>query len=227
MNKRNLVLTIITLVILAGGAGYYFWNKKGVSDVPDASNEGEAVSQEGPSFFDTFFEKLGSSDESKKQAGLKEYKDPTGTFRIMHPPSWIVRGEEGKLLKGASLTPPELLNQYSVEEQQFVKGLVVATAESEETPEAYYKNLVAGGETGQTEARGLTVNDYPAYLVKGSVRGISYTIYIVSHNNRIVYFNYRSMEETSAHQNDIKKAIDFGPYLTDLEAIVNSIKFLK
>ena len=139
----------------------------------------------------------------------------------------VENAEEGKLLKGASLTPPELLNQYPVEEQQFVKGLVVATAESEETPEAYYKNLVAGAETGQTEAKNLTINDYPAYLVKGNIRGISYTIYIVSHNNRIVYFNYRSMEETSAHQNDIKKAIDFGPYLTDLEAIVNSIKFLK
>ncbi|MDP3991683.1 MAG: hypothetical protein Q8P66_02195 [Candidatus Colwellbacteria bacterium] len=227
MNRRNLILLLVVILIIAGGAGYYFWNKKGISDVPDASSEGGAVSQEGPSFFDTFFEKLGSSDESKKQAGLKEYKDPTGTFRIMHPPAWIVRGEEGRLLKGASLTSPELLNQYSAEEQQFVKGLVVAAAESEETPEAYYKNLIAGAETGQTEARNLTVNDYPAYLVKGSVRGISYTIYIVSHNNRIVYFNYRSLEETSAHQNDIKRAIDFGPYLTDFEAAVNSIKFLK
>ena len=111
MNKRDLILLLVAILVIAAGAGYYFWNKKGVSDVPDASNEGEAVSQEGPSFFDTFFEKLGPSDESKKQAGLKEYKDPTGTFRIMHPPSWIVRGEEGRLLKGVSLTSPELLNQ--------------------------------------------------------------------------------------------------------------------
>src|SRR3990167_2117672 len=112
MNRKNLILLLVAILVIATGAGYYFWKKEGTLNIPATSNEGEVVSQEGPSFFDTFFEKLGPSDEAKKQTGLKEYKDPTGTFRIMHPPSWIVRGEEGRLLKGASLTPPELLNQY-------------------------------------------------------------------------------------------------------------------
>src|SRR3972149_9100916 len=225
MNRKNLILLLVVILVIAGGAGYYFWSKGGALNIPGASNEGEIASQEGSSFFDTFFDKLKPSDESKKQTSLKEYKDPTGTFRVMYPPSWIVRSEQGRLLSGASFTPPELLNQYSAEEQQFVKGLVVATAESEETPEAYYKNLVAGAETGQTEARSLTVNDYPAYLVQGNVKEISYTIYIVSHNNRIVYFNYRTKEDESAHQNDIGKAIDFTSYVLDFEAAVNSIKF--
>ena len=226
MNKRNLILLLVVILIIAAGAGYYFWSKGGASNTPNTANENEVVSQGGDSFFDTFFEKLKPSDK-QEQSNLKEYKDAAGIFSINYPPLWVTRSEQGRLLKGVSLTPPELLNQYSAEEQQFVKGLVVAATASEETPEAYYKNLVAGVETGQTEARNLTVNDYPAYLVKGNVKGISYTIYIVSHNNRIVYFNYRSMEETSAHQNDIKKAVDFGPYLRDFEAAVNSIKFLK
>jgi hypothetical protein len=82
------------------------------------------------------------------------------------------------------------------------------------------------GESGQEGALDETLEQCWDRL-KGNVKGIFYTIYIVSHNNQIVYFNYRSKEETSAHQNDIKKAIDFGPYLTDFEAAVNSIKFLK
>lgn len=226
MGKRNLIIPFVAVLILAGGAGYYFWHKRALN-IPNISGEEEITSQEGPSFFDTFLEKLGSSDESKKQATLKEYKDPAGIFSIHYPPSWVTRNEQGKLLKGVSLTPPELINTYSAEEQPFVKGLVVAADESKESPEDYFKKSVAGFETGQTEAKNLTINGYPSYLIKGKTKGVSYVIYIVSHNNRIVYFNYRTMETEEVHQNDIKKAIDFGPYAADFEAAIASIKFLK
>ena len=227
MNKKNIVLTIVVLAILfAGGAGYYFWSKGGVSNTPNTANENEVASQGGSSFFDTFFEKLRPSDK-QEQSNLKEYKDTVGIFSINYLPSWVMRSEQGRLLSGSSLTPPELLSQYSEEERQFVKGLVVAAAESQETPEAYYRGLVAGAETGQTEAKNLTINGYPAYLVRGNTKGIFYNIYIVSHNNRIVYFNYRTREEASAHQNDIQKAVDFTPYVSDFEAAIRSIKFLK
>lgn len=218
-------MLLIAILITAAGAGYYFWSKGGASNTSNTTNENEVAPQEGPSFFDTFFEKLRPSAESKRQATLKEYKDPAGIFSINYPFSWIVRSEKGRVLSGSSLTPPELLNQYSEEERQFVKGLVIAAAESKDEPESYYKNLVAGAETGQTEAKNLTINDYPAYMVKGEINGISYTIYIISHNNRIVYFNYRTKEEESAHQNDIGKAIDFTSYVSDFEAAVSSIKF--
>lgn len=221
-NRRGLVIAVIAVIILAGGAGYYFWDKEGSSNtlIP-----GEEAASEGESFLDTFFEKL--KPNKLGQADLKEYKDPKGILSITYPSSWVVRADQGRRLTGVNITPQELLNQYPSEEQGFVKGLVVSADESKESPEAYFKNLVGGAETGQTEAKEVTINNYPAYMVKGNISGIAYTIYIVSHNNRIVYFNYRTKEEESAHQNDIRKAIDFGPYVTDFEAAVNSIKFLK
>lgn len=225
MTRRNLALVIVVLVILTVGAGYYFWNKKGASNTPSTSNQG-AVSQEGSSFLDTFFEKLKLSNKPQ-QPGFKEYKDAAGTFSIQYPFSWVTHSEKGRLLSGASLTPPELLNQYSEEERQFVKGLVFAAAESDKSPQDYYNDLSVGIETGQTEAKNLTINGYPAYMAKGVIKGVSYTIYIISHNNHIVYFNYRTKEDESAHQNDIQKAIDFAPYILDFEAAVNSIRFLK
>lgn len=226
MDKRNLALIIVALIILAGGAGYYLWVKGKVPDISNTVNEGKVASQDGTSFFDTFFEKLKPSNK-QGQSNLKEYKDVSGIFSINYPPSWVMHNEKGRLLSGVSLTPPELLNQYSAEEQLFVKGLVVAAAESGETPEVYYKNLGSGSETGEIEAGNTTVNGYPAYMVKGLINGISYKVYIVSHNNHIVYFNYRTKEDQSAHQNDIKKTIDFGPYVADFEAAVASVRFLK
>lgn len=226
MDKRNLVISFVAVLILAGGAGYYFWSKR-VLNIPSTSSGEVVIPQESSSFLDTFFEKIKLSDKPK-QPSSKEYKDPAGVFSINYPPSWVTRSEQGKLLKGASLTPPELIDKYSAEEQPFVKGLVVAATESEESPEGYFRKSVAGFETGQTEAKNLTINGYPAHFVRGNTKGgISYTIYIVSHNNRIVYFNYRTMETEEAHQNDIKKAIDFGPYVADFEAAIASIKFLK
>lgn len=228
MHKRNLILTIAVLFVLVGGGGYYFWSQGLKPNTPNTNtpSENEVVSQGGGSFFDTFFDKIKPTDKPK-QPGLKEYKDPAGIFSISYPPSWVMRSEQGRLLQGASFTPPELLNKYSPEEQPFVKGLVAAATESQETPEAYYKNLVVGVETGQTEAQNLTVNGYPAYLVKGDIKGVSYIIYIVSHNNRIAYFNYRTMETAAVRQDDIRKAIDFSPHVADFEAAINSIKFLK
>lgn len=225
MAKRNLTLTIAALVTLALGAGYYLWNKERVSNNPEAFNE-EAISQEGESFLDTFFEKLKPSDKPE-QAALKKYKDSKNIFSITYPASWAVRPDQGRRLTGVNITPQELLNQYPEEERQFVKGLVVSADESEESPENYFRNLVAGAETGETEAKSLTVNGYSAYMVKGNVKSVFYVIYTISHNGRIVYFNYRTKEDESAHQNDIKKSIDFGPYVTDFEAAVHSLKFLK
>ncbi len=225
MNKRNLALVIVVLIILAAGAGYYLRHKS-VLSTPNISSEEVITSQESSSFIDAFFEKLKPSGKPE-QSNLKEYKDAAGIFSIQYPSSWVMHSEKGRLLQGTSLTPPELINKYSAEEQPFVKGLIAAATESQETPEAYYKSLVSGIETGQTEARNLTINGYPAYMVKGNIRGISYIIYIVSHNNRIVYFNYRTMETEEAHQDNIKKAIDFSPYVAGFETAVNSIRFLK
>lgn len=225
MNRRNLILLLVGVLIVAGGAGYYFWRQGQETNITGGA---EAASQENGSFFDTFFDELKPSDkpsDKPKQPSLKEYKDPAEIFSISYPSSWVVRSEKGRLLQGASLTPPELLSKYSPEEQQFVKGLVVAAAESDKNSQDYYNDLVAGSETGQTEVKNLTINGYPAYMAKGEIRGISYTIYIISHNNRIVYFNYRTKEEESARQNDIGKAIDFTPHVSDFEAAVNSIKF--
>lgn len=227
MSKRSILLAIVALIVLAGGAGYYFWSKKGVLNAPDNVSDEEIVSQEGSSFLDTFFEKLKPSPDKLEQSNLKEYKDSQGIFSITYPSSWVVRPDKGRRLTGASITPQDLLNRYPSEEQGFVKGLVVSADESGESPEAYFKMLVGGGETGQTEAKSLEINGYPAYMVKGNISGISYTIYIVSHNGRLVYFNYRTKEEEVAHQNDIQKSIDFSPYVTDFEAAVHSIKFLK
>ena len=221
MDKRNLTLAVVVLIILAGGAGYYFWNKQYVSSPAE-----DTAPQENVSFFDTFFEKLTPLNKPE-QSNLKEYKDSNGIFSIKYPPAWVVKAEKGRLLSGSSLTPPGLLDQYSLEEQQFVKGLVAAATESKDSPEAYYKNLTGGSETGQTESQNLTINGYPAYMVKGNIRGVSYIIYIVSHNNRIVYFNYRTKETEEARRDDIQKSIDFAPYTTDFEAAVHSIKFLK
>lgn len=224
MDRRNLILAVVVLIILAGGAGYYFWDKERVLNTPDVSNE-EAAPQEGRSFLDTFFEKLKSSDK-QDETGLKEYKDSKGIFSITYPTSWIVRPDQGRRLTGANITPQELLDRYPPEEQGFVKGLAVAADESTESPEAYLKKLLGEAETGQTEARELTINSYPAYMVKGSIRGTPYTVYVISHDNRVVYFNYRTREDESVHQNDIRKAIDFGPYVPDFEAAIRSIKFL-
>ncbi|MEX2033351.1 MAG: PsbP-related protein [Candidatus Colwellbacteria bacterium] len=223
MNRRNLILLLAAVLVAAGGAGYYFW-KQGQEANITGPEEVAPEEQESRSSLDAFFEKFRPGDKAN-QANLKEYKDSAGTFSISYPSSWIVRSEKGRVLSGSSLTPPELLNQYSEEERQFIKGLVIAADESEESPENYFKNLVTGAETGQTEARNLTINGYPAYMVKGSISGIHYIIYTVSHNNRIVYFNYRTKEEESAHQNDIGKAIDFTSYVSDFEAAINSIKF--
>ncbi|MBI2098822.1 hypothetical protein HYT45_00190 [Candidatus Uhrbacteria bacterium] len=225
MRKGSSILAVVALVILAGGAGYYLWDRERTSNIPNVPNE-EVIPQEGSSFLDTFFEKLKPSDKPA-QSNLKEYKDSKGIFSITYPSSWAVRPDQGRRLTGANITPRELLDRYSSEEQGFVKGLVVSADESEESPESYFKKLVGDGATGQTEAGELTINGYPAYMVKGNISGISYIIYIVSHNDRIVYFNYRSHEEESAHQNDIKKAVNFGPYIADFEAAVHSIKFLK
>ena len=220
MDRKNLTLVVAMLAVLAGGAGYYFWNKQYVS----APTEDTAL-QENISFFDTFFEKLTPLNKPE-QSNLKEYKDSDGIFSIKYPPAWVVRAEKGRLLSGSSFTPPGLLDQYSLEEQQFVKGLVVAATESKDSPEAYYKNLTGGSETGQTESQNLTINGYPAYMVKGNIRGVSYIIYIVSHNNRIVYFNYRTKETEEARRDDIQKSIDFALYIADFEAAVRSIRFL-
>lgn len=230
MPRRNITLAVVVLAILVGGAGYYFWNKKGALNTPSTSTEEGTVSQENSSFFDTFFDKLKSSDKSEganQKENLKEYTDSAGIFSLKYPSSWVVRNEKGRLLQGASFTPPDLISKYSPEEQLFVKGLVVAAADSEESPENYYKSLAVGIETGQTEARDLTINGYPAYMVKGNINGVHYTVYIISHNNRIVYFNYRAKEEESARRNDIQKEIDFAPYVPYFEAAIASIKFLK
>ena len=223
MNRRNLTLLLISILIIVGGAGYYFW-KQGQETSIAGPEEVATEEQGGRSFLDTFFEKFKPGDKAN-QTDLKEYKDSAGIFSISYPSSWIVRSEKGRVLSGSSLTPPELLNQYSEEEQQFVKGLVIAAAESQEAPETYYKNLPGGSETSEIETRNTTVNGYPAYMVKGEISGIFYTIYIISHGNHIVYFNYRIKEEESAHQNDIRKAIDFTSYVSDFEAAINSIKF--
>lgn len=222
-SRWNLVIVVIALLILAGGAGYYFWDKKQLSNT---TAPGEEVASQGESFLDTFFERLESSDKPG-QGNLKEYKDAKNILSITYPASWVVRSDQGRRLTGANITPQELLDRYPPEEQGFVKGLVVAADESDKSPEAYFRDLVGGGYTGETETKNLTVNGYPAYMVKGNINGVFYTVYIVAHNNRVVYFNYRDKEEESAHQNDIKKSIDFTPYISDLEAAINSIKFLK
>lgn len=223
MNRRSLILLLVAILIAAGSSGYYFWRQGQKTNIT-GPEEVAVEEQGGRSFLDTFFEKLRPGDKTN-QTNLKEYKDPAGIFSINYPSSWIVRSEKGRVLSGSSFTPSELLNQYSEEERQFVRGLVIAATESKDEPGSYYKNLVVGAETGQTEDKNLTINGYPAYMVKGEIKGISYTIYIISHNNRIVYFNYRTKEEVSAHQNDIGKAIDFASHVSDFEAAVNSIKF--
>ncbi len=221
-NRRGLILAIIAVIVLASGVGYYLWNKE---KVPNILAPGEEIASEGESFLDTFFEKLKPSDK-REEGNLKEYKDSKGIFAITYPASWTVRPDQGRRLTGVNITPQELLDRYPSEEQGFVKGLAVAADESTESPEAYFKKLLGEAETGQTEAKETTINGYPAYMVKGNIRGTSYTVYIVSRNNRVVYFNYRTKEDESVHQNDIRKAIDFEPYTADFEAAVHSIKFL-
>ncbi len=223
MNKRNLVIIIVTLLIIAGGAGYYLKKEKRLA----SPNTETAAPQANNSLLDTFFNNFSPSKKSENQPSLKEYKDSAGTISIQYPASWVVRGDQGRILSGASFTPSDLLNKYPVEEQKLVKGLVVSAIQSKETPENYYKSLVAGLGTGETEHRKLTINGYQAYLTKGNIKGISYTIYLVSNGNYITYLNYRTREDELAHQNDIKKAIDFSPYTADFEAAINSIKFLK
>lgn len=221
MSQRNLVIVIALLVVL-GGIGYYVWAKKeGNLGVPGE----EAVLGRGGSFLDDFFEKIRPGE--KDQSNLQEYKDAKNIFSIKHPASWLVRSDQGRRLTGANLTPQELLDRYPPEEQGFVKGLVVAADESDKSPEVYFRDLVSGGYTGETEAKNLTVNGYPAYMVKGNINGVFYTVYIVAHNNRVVYFNYRTKEEESAHQKDIKKAINYESYVADFEAAIQSIRFLK
>lgn len=234
MTKRSLALVIVILVILAGGTGYYFWNKRGALNISSTSTGDEAVREESSSFFDAFFDTFRLSDETSNNSGqqgskgsLKEYKDPAGIFSLKYPSSWVIRTAQGRRLTGVSITPQDLLNQYSPEEQAFVKGLIAAADESSDSPEKYFKDSLAGFETGQIETKNLAINGYPAYMVKGNINGVHYTIYTISHNNHMVYFNYRSKEEEKARQNDIQKSIDFNPYLADFEAAVNSIKFLK
>lgn len=213
-NKRGFVITIIAVVILAAGAGYYLWHKQGATNAPGGSS------------LDTFFGKLGISGRLG-QAGLKEYKDDKGIFSITYPASWTVRADQGRRLTGVNITPQELLDQYPPEEQGFVKGLIASADESNKSPEEYFRDLVGGGETGETEVKNTTINGYPAFMVKGNVNGVFYVIYIVSHNGHVVYFNYRAKEEESARRRDIKKAINFEPYTADFEAAVHSIKLLK
>lgn len=230
MDKRNLVVSLIALLIIVAGAGYYFWHKEGgESNTPsatDASIEGRSTSQADNSFIDTFFEKLKPSGEPE-QSNLKEYKDPRGILSITYPPSWVVYPEQGKSLAGANFTPAELIAKYAAEEQQFVRGLAVGAGEANETPENYFKKITAEASTGQIEAANLTINGYPAYRVKGDVNGTDYVVYIFTHNNRVVYFNYRIKESEKTHQDDIQKSVDFSPYVSDFEAIIASIRFLK
>lgn len=219
MDKKRLTLVVAILVVLAG-VGYYAWSKN--EDIAGPASE-EAALEEGGSFLDNFFEKLKLGEE--KQANLKKYEDAKGILSITYPSSWVVRPDQGRLLTGANFTPAELIAKYAPEEQQFIKGLVVGAGEASETPEDYFKKITAGASTGQTESANLTINGYPAYRVKGSINGTDYVVYVLTHNNRVVYFNYRTKEGEQAHQNDIQKAVDFGPYVADFEAAIHSIKF--
>ena len=229
MDKRILVLVVVVLIVLAGGAGYYFWNKRDALNAPeptDASIKERIIPKAGASLLDPFFEKLNPADKTE-QANFKEYKDPQGILSLTYPASWVVYPDQGRSLTGANFTPAELIAKYAPEEQQFVRGLAVGAGETNETPENYFKKITAEALTGQIEAANLTINGYPAYRVKGNINGTDYVVYIFTHNNRVVYFNYRIKESEKTHQSDIQKSVDFSPYVADFEATINSIKFLK
>ncbi len=225
MVRKNLTLTVIILVISAGGAGYYFRSKEKIANIPNTPGE-EVVLREGESLLDTFFEKIKPADKQEK-SNLKEYKDPRGILSITYPASWVVYPEQGRSLTGANFTPAELIARHAAEEQQFVRGLAVGAGEANETPENYFKKITAEAFTGQIEAADLTINGYPAYRVKGNINGTDYVVYILTHNNRVVYFNYRIKESEKTHQDDIQKSVDFSSYVADFEAVIASIKFLK
>lgn len=151
-------------------------------------------------------------------SGWETYSDPDNMYYMKHPKTWVFQGSSNTGLGLAnSFTPGDVIKSH---EQKYGNNSIVLmsvyTIASKDNPKDWHVNqgFVV------SESKELFINGHTAYYTKEINNSYTDHGYTIDAGDNIIYFIFREKS------NNVDGVDTYTQYLSDFEAIVNSIRFL-
>lgn len=147
----------------------------------------------------------------------KTFTDTAKTVRFSYPSTWEITSNQGNYFYG--MAPAEVVDEWEAKTGN--RGISIFAFKLQDTNQSPKEwsdhNLGIGYDIRQE----LKIQNYPAYYILNDKGSNIDHWYVVAHNGRLVLFNFRQVDRSSA-----ETAADYSEYLNDFKSIVNSVKFL-
>lgn len=210
--SNTVILVVVAIVVVI--AGWWLVNQSSAPTVSPVSTSTVTVSK-----FPT------KSTTPSSTVTLQSYNG-TG-FNIKYPITWKIQGEGCSDLGGincAIFAPFEAISAF--QKKYGTNGLAISGFSSHktaQTPEEWFKSILEPGPFAEEQT--LSISGYSGLFIKKMEQN-SYTdyIYVISNGNMLVYFYFRSYEESHPYGGTIR-IDDYSKYLPEFKSIVNSISF--